>query len=43
MRVTANEVTIIKATIIGKSNDYIKAEFYLVNVNHVKLFPVATK
>ena len=31
------------ATIFGKSNNYIKTEFFLSKVNHFKLLPVPTK
>ena len=33
----------MKETVFGKSNYDNKTEFYLVKINHLKLFPVTTK
>ena len=43
MITTVSEVPIMKETVFGKSNYDNKTEFYLVKINHLKLFPITTK
>ena len=43
MITTGTEVAIIKVTIFGKINNGNYTAFYLVKINHLKLFPVAIK